>query len=57
MANRGGRWVDLTGPIYVYERDAAARMRDLQRRFPKDKFRIFGHSASGFSVQRRDSQS
>ena len=49
------KWVDLTGPIYVYLKDASVRMRELQQQFPDAKFRVFGHSLSGFSVQRRES--
>ena len=49
-----GRWVDITGRIFVNEQDAAARLRELQRQFPAEKFRTFGHSLVGWCVQRRE---
>lgn len=49
-----GKWVDVTGVIYVRVQDAAARMRELQKLFPKEKFRVFGHSLSGFAVHRKE---
>lgn len=49
-----GKWVDVTGVIYVCVQDAAARMRELQKLFPKEKFRVFGHSLSGFAVHRKE---
>lgn len=46
--------MDVTGRVFVSEADAAARMRELQRQFPSEKFRPFGHALVGWCVQRRE---
>ena len=47
------KWVDVTGRIYAREEDAARRMRELQQRFPDEKFRPNGHLLVGWCVQQK----